>query len=99
MFCKLRNVVRGNIKISKSTYYVNLINESKGNSSKLWKAVNDLVLLPPLIIKECPLLLHLELPQHLMISSLTLVQNFVINCVQLPMTSHSIYKDRRQLLI
>ena len=41
MFCKLRNEVRSNIKKSKSTYYINLINESKGNSSKLWKAVNE----------------------------------------------------------
>ena len=36
MFCKLRNAVPGNIKTSKSTYYVNLINESKGNSSFIW---------------------------------------------------------------
>ena len=43
MFCKLRNAVPGNIKTSKSTYYVNLINESKGNSSKLWKAVNEVL--------------------------------------------------------
>ena len=84
MFCKLRNAVRGHIRNSKSTYYVNLINESKGNSSKLWKAVNEVL---PLIITECPLSLHLELPQHLMISSLTLVQNVLINFLQLPMNS------------
>ena len=47
MFCKLRNAVPGNIKTSKSTYYVNLINESKGNSSKLWKAVNE-------VLPDCP---------------------------------------------
>ena len=43
MFCKLRNAVPGNIKTSKSTYYVNLISESKGNSSKLRKAVNEVL--------------------------------------------------------
>jgi hypothetical protein len=37
---KLRNFVNGDIKRSKSNYYIHLIEDSKGDSSKIWKAVN-----------------------------------------------------------
>ena len=41
MFRKLRNFVNKEIKASKSKYYTNLIEESKGNASKIWNAVNE----------------------------------------------------------
>ena len=41
MFRKLRNFVNEEIKRSKSNYYIGLIEDSKGESSKLWKAVNE----------------------------------------------------------
>ena len=41
MYRKLRNFVNREIKSSKSNYYCNLIEESKGDSSMVWKAVND----------------------------------------------------------
>ena len=36
-----RNFVNREIKSSKSNYYCNLIEESKGDSSMVWKAVNE----------------------------------------------------------
>ena len=36
-----RNLVNKEIKASKSKYYINLIEESKGDSKKLWNAVNE----------------------------------------------------------
>ena len=39
MYRKLRNFVNREIKSSKSNYYCNLIEESKGDSSMVWKAV------------------------------------------------------------
>ena len=41
MYRKLRNFVNREIKSSKSNYYCNLIEESKGDSSMVWKAVNE----------------------------------------------------------
>ena len=41
LFRKLRNFVNKEIKASKSKYYTNLIEESKGNASKIWNAVNE----------------------------------------------------------
>lgn len=41
MFRKFRNYVNEEIKRSKSNYYVNLIEDSKGDSNKLWNAVNE----------------------------------------------------------
>ena len=41
MYRKLQNFVNREIKSSKSNYYCNLIEESKGNSSMVWKAVNE----------------------------------------------------------
>ena len=38
-FRTYRNLVRTEIKKSKSDYYIKLIEESKGNSSKLWSAI------------------------------------------------------------
>ena len=40
MFRKLWNFVSKEVKASKSKYYTNLIEESKGNASKIWNAVN-----------------------------------------------------------
>ena len=40
MYRKLRNFVNREIKSSKSNYYCNLIEEGKGDSSLVWKAVN-----------------------------------------------------------
>ena len=37
----MRNLVNREIKSAKSKYYCNLINEAKGDSSKIWKAVNE----------------------------------------------------------
>lgn len=41
MYRKLRNFVNREIKSSKSNYYCNLIEEGKGDSSLVWKAVNE----------------------------------------------------------
>ena len=41
MYRKLQNFVNHKIKPSKSNYYCNLIEESKGDSSMVWKAVNE----------------------------------------------------------
>ena len=41
MYRKLRNFVNREIKSSKSNYYCNLIEESKGDSSMVWKAENE----------------------------------------------------------
>ena len=41
MYRKLRNFVNREIKSSKSNYYCNLIEESKGDFSMVWKAVNE----------------------------------------------------------
>lgn len=41
MYRKLQNFVNREIKSSKSNYYCNLIEESKGDSSMVWKAVNE----------------------------------------------------------
>ena len=41
MFRKLRYFVNKEIKASKSKYYTNLIEESKGNASKIWNVVNE----------------------------------------------------------
>ena len=41
MYRKLRNFVNREIKSWKSNYYCNLIKESKGDSSIVWKAVNE----------------------------------------------------------
>ena len=41
MYKKLRNFVTRETKASKSLYYINLIEESKGSTEKIWKAVND----------------------------------------------------------
>ena len=41
MYRKLRNFANREIKSSKSNYYCNLIEESKGDSSMVWKAVNE----------------------------------------------------------
>ena len=41
MYKKLRNFVNKEVKSSKSRYYHELIEQSKGDSSKIWKAVND----------------------------------------------------------
>ena len=41
MFRKIWNFVNKEIKASKSKYYTNLIEESKGNASKIWNAVNE----------------------------------------------------------
>ena len=41
MFRKIWNFVNKEIKASKSKYYTNLIEESKGNVSKIWNAVNE----------------------------------------------------------
>ena len=41
MFRKLRNSVNFQIKQSKSSYYIDLIEDSKGEPRKLWKAVNE----------------------------------------------------------
>ena len=38
---RLRNLVNHNVKFAKSKYYSDLINDAKGDSSKLWKAVNE----------------------------------------------------------
>ena len=37
----LRNLVNREIKSAKSNYYCNLINDAKGDSGKVWKAVNE----------------------------------------------------------
>ena len=37
----LRNLVNREIKSAKSNYYCNLINDTKGDSGKIWKAVNE----------------------------------------------------------
>ena len=41
MYRKLRNFVNREIKSSKSNHYCNLIEEGKGDSSMIWKAVNE----------------------------------------------------------
>ena len=41
LFRKLRNFVNKEIKASKSKYYTNLIEEGKGNASKIWNAVHE----------------------------------------------------------
>ena len=41
MYKKLRNFVTRETKASKSLYYNNLIKESKGNTQKIWEAVNE----------------------------------------------------------
>ena len=41
MFRKFRNFVNKEIKTSKSKYYTNLIEGSKGNAGKIWNAVNE----------------------------------------------------------
>ena len=37
----LKNLVNREIKSAKSKYYCDLINEAKGDSGKIWKAVNE----------------------------------------------------------
>jgi hypothetical protein len=42
MYKKLRNFVNKEVKSAKSKYYCELIEQSKGDSSRIWKAVNEL---------------------------------------------------------
>ena len=37
----LRNLVNRELKCAKSSYFCDLISKAKGDSSKLWKAVNE----------------------------------------------------------
>ena len=41
LYKRLRNLVNREVKLAKSTYYCNLIQEAQGNASGLWKAVNE----------------------------------------------------------
>ena len=41
MYAKLRNKVNGLVRTSKSKYYCDMIEEAKGDSDKVWKAVNE----------------------------------------------------------
>ena len=41
MYRKLRNSVNREIKSSKSKYCCELIEQSKGDSTKIWKAINE----------------------------------------------------------
>ena len=41
MYAKLRNKVNGLVRTSKSKYYCDMIEEAKGDSEKVWKAVNE----------------------------------------------------------
>ena len=41
MYAKLRNKVNGLVRTAKSKYYCDMIEEAKGNSEKVWKAVNE----------------------------------------------------------
>ena len=38
---KLRNKVNGLVRTAKSKYYCDMIEEAKGDSEKVWKAVNE----------------------------------------------------------
>ena len=38
---KLRNKVNGSVRTAKSKYYCDMIEEAKGDSGKVWKAVNE----------------------------------------------------------
>jgi uncharacterized protein (DUF2252 family) len=42
MYKKLRNFVNKEVKSAKARYYCKLIEQSKGNSSRIWKAVNEI---------------------------------------------------------
>ncbi|XP_073250681.1 uncharacterized protein [Porites lutea] len=41
MYEKLRNKVNGLVRTAKSKYYCDMIEEAKGDSDKVWKAVNE----------------------------------------------------------
>ena len=41
MYAKLRNTVNGLVRTAKSKYYCDMIEEAKGDSDKVWKAVNE----------------------------------------------------------
>ena len=41
MYAKLRNKVNGLVRTAKSKYYCDMIEEAKGDSEKVWKAVNE----------------------------------------------------------
>ena len=41
MYAKLRNQVNGLVRTAKSKYYCDMIEEAKGDSEKVWKAVNE----------------------------------------------------------
>ena len=41
MYAKLRNKVNGLVRTAKSKYYCDMIEEAKGDSDKVWKAVNE----------------------------------------------------------
>ena len=41
LYKKLRNLVNREVKLAKSKYYCNLIQEAQGNTNKVWKAANE----------------------------------------------------------
>jgi predicted RNase H-like nuclease len=43
MYKKLRNFVNKAVKSAKSKYYCELIEQSKGDSSRIWKVVNEVL--------------------------------------------------------
>ena len=49
---KLRNTVNRKVKAAKSKYYCDLILEAKGDSGKIWKAVNEVSSSPQCIVVE-----------------------------------------------
>ena len=60
---RLRNYVNQEVKTAKSKYYCNLINEAKGDSSKIWKVVNEASSLK-LNLQVHNLQLQRQLPLH-----------------------------------